>query len=69
MWYCILSVRDPPRAHPFYLASPYHFCAQATSKVYLGWILYINVLAKASFNDAVSLAGDNYTSINVTEWC
>jgi hypothetical protein len=48
---------------------PVHCFAQATSKIYLGYILYINVIAKASFNEAVSLAGGNYTSINVTEWC
>eukprot|EP00966_Prymnesium_polylepis_P234368 5421150-Prymnesium_polylepis.2 len=44
-------------------------CVQATSKIYLGYILYINVIAKKSFNEAVSLAGDNYTSFNLTEWC
>lgn len=41
----------------------------ATSKIYLGYILYINVIAKSSFNEAVSLAGDNYTAFNITEWC
>lgn len=44
-------------------------CAQATSKVYLGWILYVNVIAKASFNEAVSRAGGNFTAVNLTEWC
>lgn len=48
---------------------PVHCFAQATSKVYLGYILYINVIAKKSFNEAVSLAGDNYTTFNITEWC
>lgn len=49
---------------------------QATSKVYLGSLLYINVIAKASFNEAVSLAGEDgdvgsggFTAFNLTEWC
>lgn len=52
-----------------YIVLPVHCCAQATSKVYLGYILYINVIAKKSFNEAVSLAGDNYTAFNISEWC
>lgn len=48
---------------------PVHCFAQATSKIYLGYILYISVISKASFNEAVSLAGENYTSFNITEWC
>ena len=41
----------------------------ATAKLYLGCILYINVLAKASFNEAVSLAGENFTAFNSSQYC
>jgi len=63
-----IGARPAPRLL-LYTVLPDHCCAQATSKIYLGYILYINVISKKSFNEAVSLAGDNYTSFNITEWC
>lgn len=41
----------------------------ATAKVFLGGYLWINVLAKASFEEAVELAGSNYTDFNLTAAC
>ena len=48
----------------------------ATSKVFLGWILLINVIAKSSFNEAVALVESgqaNASSIgmgfNQTAYC
>tara|TARA_B110001450_G_scaffold223573_2_gene220774 strand:+ start:5981 stop:6751 length:771 start_codon:yes stop_codon:yes gene_type:complete len=71
--YCRCAASSKPtthtHTHTHAAISARPCCAQATSKVFLGGILYINVLAKASFDEAVSLAGDNYTAFNITEWC
>jgi hypothetical protein len=42
---------------------------QATSKVFLGSILLINVLGKASFEEALSAEGANHTFFNQTAVC
>lgn len=43
---------------------------QATSKSFLGFTLYINVLAKSSFNEAVAVLDSNTTiNFNQTAFC
>ena len=44
---------------------------QATSKVFLGWILLVNVIAKSSFNEALSTteSGEDTEYFNYTKYC
>ena len=45
-------------------------CPQATAKSFLGFTLYINVLAKSSFNEATAVLDSNaVTNFNQTAFC
>lgn len=53
-----------------YWRSELIYCAlSATSKVYLGVILFLNVLNAKRFDDAVSFHGGNWSMPNLTAYC
>ena len=41
----------------------------ATSKMFLGWLLVLNVLMKDDFNEAVAIGGENFTIFNMSMNC
>ena len=72
--YCILSVRPPPPQTPLprRLTRACPVCAlchvvQATAKVFLGGLLFSNVLVKSSFEEGVQ-GSSNFTSV-ADEFC
>jgi uncharacterized membrane protein len=58
----------PPRR---YWETELWYCfLSLTAKSFLGFTLYINVLSKASFNEAIAIEGHNFTlAFNETAFC
>ena len=68
--FTFVQLRYQWTAPKWYYRSELVYCAlSATAKVYLGAILFLNILNAKRFDDAVSLAGSNWTALNITAYC
>lgn len=57
----------PPKE--YWKTEVYYTILSATAKIYLGGLLFVNVLSKASFNEAVAVEGAAAFTFNYTEAC
>eukprot|EP00966_Prymnesium_polylepis_P149247 3448075-Prymnesium_polylepis.1 len=70
LWYCFLSATSKASRAP----KPFTVDARLTTElagvqVYLGAILFLNILNANRFDDAVSLGGSDWTLPNLTAYC
>eukprot|EP00966_Prymnesium_polylepis_P307107 7096869-Prymnesium_polylepis.1 len=68
--FTFVQLRYQWTAPKWYYRSELAYCVlSATAKVYLGAILFLGILNAKRFDDAVSLAGSNWTAPNLTAYC